>query len=94
MACPPPITTTVLVSSMPPVVPMSQLLISTMVLPLGTHPMAQPQACPPALHVKPVALILPVQDVGYELKAAMDAQTALIATLITNKEKDSIEEVK
>lgn len=61
----------------------------------SNHPVPQPQACPPAIQITPVALVVLVQDNQYnELNAAMDAQLALIVALIANKEKESIEEVK
>ena len=92
MTFPPPITTTVPVSSMPPVVPIPQLSVPSMVLPQANDHLPQSQACPPTI---PVAPVVPVQDTRYdELKAAMDAQVTLIATLIASKGKESVEEVK
>lgn len=45
---------------MPPVMPMSQLEVSVMVLPPASCPM--PQACALAIQVTPDAPIVPVQD--------------------------------
>lgn len=62
MACPPPITTTMPVTSMPQATPMPQLLNPTVVLPLTSHPLAQPQTCPPTILVSPVVPAALVQD--------------------------------
>ena len=93
MAFPPPITTAVPASTATPLMSMFQPTIPATVAPLPVN--YPPQVYPATVPVAPVAPVVPIQDSRFdELKAAMDAQAALIAALIAQKDKEPSKVVK